>query len=167
MKFKLSLLGDQGVGKTSLVRRYLDDSFSDKYKSTIGVKISKKQIKHLSQAYDMVIWDVEGKGGYTPIPKQYLGGTKLGIIVVDFSQQGQLDTVIEHSERLLEFSPDAEILVALSKCDLVENLDSKFENFISKIKTIDCEVKHTGKTSSKLNFGIEELFDEAIKAIVG
>jgi GTPase SAR1 family protein len=66
------MVGDFSVGKTSLIRRYLDRQFSDHYLSTIGVKISRKQVNfsdlNLNQAIcQLMIWDIEGRTEFQPI----------------------------------------------------------------------------------------------------
>ena len=76
--YKIVLIGDFGTGKTSLIRRYVDNSFSEDYISSIGVSISKKNISMTfdNQEYDsnMMIWDIEGKTDFKPILSHYLSG---------------------------------------------------------------------------------------------
>ncbi|HYS71199.1 MAG TPA: hypothetical protein VEM95_02140, partial [Thermoplasmata archaeon] len=70
-KVKVVLLGDGGVGKTSLVRRFVVDQYSDAYITTVGTKVSKKSV-NVGSALDevemiMQIWDVLGQKGYSGV----------------------------------------------------------------------------------------------------
>ena len=61
MRISVALLGAAGVGKTSLVRRYVEGIFSERYHSTIGVKIDRKRVVVGDDAINLVLWDVEGE----------------------------------------------------------------------------------------------------------
>ena len=67
---KICLVGDFGVGKTSLIRRFVDKQFSDKYLSTVGVKISRKLIElsetesQKAEEIQLIIWDIEGSNKF-------------------------------------------------------------------------------------------------------
>ncbi|HNO94753.1 MAG TPA: hypothetical protein PKJ84_11315, partial [Anaerolineales bacterium] len=61
---KICLLGDFGVGKTSLVQRFVEGRFDDKYLSTMGVKISRKTLKRSYGKLNLLIWDVAGSNGF-------------------------------------------------------------------------------------------------------
>ena len=61
---KICLLGDFGVGKTSLVQRFVEGRFDDKYLSTVGVKISRKTLKRSYGEMNMLVWDLAGSNGF-------------------------------------------------------------------------------------------------------
>ena len=77
---KICLVGDFSVGKTSLIRRFVDRQFSDQYLSTVCVKISKKLIDATSlklpegDKFQLMVWDIEGRTDYKPIDVSYLRG---------------------------------------------------------------------------------------------
>ena len=83
------MLGDFGVGKTSLIRRFVERSFSDEYLSTVGVKISRKTVTvpELSQDIDLLIWDIEGQTKFKAVAPSYLQGAAAVIIVGDVTEQ--------------------------------------------------------------------------------
>ncbi len=87
LKAKVLLLGDGAVGKTSLIRRFVVDQFSDDYITTVGTKVSKKdvQVVHKGQPMDMVmqIWDVLGQRGYAGVQETALKGAKGALMVYD------------------------------------------------------------------------------------
>ena len=71
---KILLLGDFNVGKTSLIRRYIDNTFDDRYLTTIGVKISKKMVELHGMECELLIWDVEGATSRKSISSAYMKG---------------------------------------------------------------------------------------------
>src|SRR5437867_13116437 len=68
MKVKICLVGEGAVGKTCLIRRFIQDQFDDRYISTLGAKVSKKEIKidgpNGGSDIDMTIWDIMGEKGF-------------------------------------------------------------------------------------------------------
>lgn len=122
LAYKVVMVGDFGTGKTSLIRRFVDDSFSEEYLSTIGVSISKKQLTMMLEEKEisstLLLWDIEGKTEYKPIFKQYLTGSKGFIIVADITRKNTIEAIPDHIALCQEVVPDAPIYVALNKCDL-------------------------------------------------
>src|SRR5207247_2647507 len=80
MKAKLVLLGDGGVGKTSLIRRFVVDQYSDEYITTIGTKVSKRSLSlgHPAAEVEMAmqIWDVLGQKGYSGVQETAMKGAQ-------------------------------------------------------------------------------------------
>ena len=116
---KILLIGDFGVGKTSLIRRYVDDTFDDSYLTTIGVKISKKQLEVDGTACELLIWDIEGATPIKHIPQSYFKGASGAIFVCDVDRQETIDSLDEHIERFLSLNPDARYVIAWNKADLL------------------------------------------------
>src|SRR6266545_1695997 len=86
-KVKVVLLGDGGVGKTSLVRRFVVDQYSDAYITTVGTKVSKKSV-NVGSALDevemvMQIWDVLGQRGYSGVQETAIKGAQSVLLVYD------------------------------------------------------------------------------------
>ena len=83
---KVCLLGDFAVGKTSLIRRYVEDRFDDKYLSTIGVKISRKIVQRPDYALTLLIWDLAGGDDINQLSRRYLLGAVGAILVCDLTR---------------------------------------------------------------------------------
>ena len=122
---KICLVGDFGVGKTSLIRQFVDRQFSDQYLSTVGVKISKKQVE-LSKdvppdrsTLQLLIWDIEGRTRFKAIAPTYLQGAKGAIVVGDATREETLDQLAEHVQQFVTVNPKGWVVVALNKSDLV------------------------------------------------
>lgn len=155
--YKIVVLGDFGVGKTSLIRRFVDNSFSEDYISTIGVSISKKNLKTKDGLESiMMIWDTEGKTEHKPIFKQYLTGAKAFIIVADLTRQNTIDSIQEHIETCQEFTSDLPICIALNKSDLENN----FITPIDEIKNLSKNILNVYKTSAKSGDTVNKIFED-------
>jgi len=82
-KKKVCLIGDFSVGKTSLVQQYVNQAFSEKYLTTIGVKIDTKLIELEDDELKLVLWDVAGRDSLSSINTSYLVGASGIILVLD------------------------------------------------------------------------------------
>jgi len=95
VKAKVCLVGDIGVGKTSLIKRYVLDTFDDRYIATIGTKVTKKTLpvmwRHAPAALDLVIWDIMGEKGFRQLLKEsYFEGTHGVLAVCDLTRRDTL-----------------------------------------------------------------------------
>lgn len=120
---KICLLGDFSVGKTSLVRRFVYDRFDDKYISTIGVKVSRKTITipHNNDVVDvtLMLWDLAGSEEFTKVRASYLRGSAGAILVCDLTRSDTLAQLSTYATDLHSVSPDAQVVVAANKSDLM------------------------------------------------
>jgi small GTP-binding protein len=152
MTYKVVMIGDFATGKTSLVRRFVDNSFSEEYLSSIGVSISKKLLKNST----MMLWDIEGKTEFKPIFKQYLNGAKGFIVVADLSRTKTIESITEHIQLCNEIVPNAPICIALNKNDLP--LDAEYN--IDALKNLSSNIIYIEKTSAKYGNTVNELFQK-------
>ena len=95
MKVKVCLVGEGAVGKTCLIRRFIQDQFDDRYISTLGAKVSKKEIKVDSpnggMDVDMTIWDIMGEKGFRELLKEaYFHGAQGILAVCDITRKDTL-----------------------------------------------------------------------------
>ena len=116
---KILLLGDFAVGKSSLIQRYIDNTFDDRYLSTIGVKISKKMLNVETIECELLIWDIEGATSVKKIPHSYFKGASGAIFVCDVNREESIESVNEHINTLLMFNNQAKYVVAYNKADLL------------------------------------------------
>jgi Ras-related protein Rab-1A len=92
--FKLVLLGDMAVGKTSLVLRYINNTFSEKYISTIGADFLIKDLDLLGAPIRLMIWDLGGQSQWTHIRARYMGGSDACILIFDVSREMDVEHYI-------------------------------------------------------------------------
>jgi small GTP-binding protein len=121
---KVCLLGNFAVGKTSLMRRFVYDLFSDKYISTIGVKVSRKTVA-IPVAEDiveltMMLWDLGGSEEFNQVRASYLRGAAGAVLVCDLTRPGTLDGIQTCADELLSTNPRARFILAANKCDLTD-----------------------------------------------
>src|SRR6266511_3016357 len=107
MKVKICLVGEGAVGKTCLIRRFIQDQFDDRYISTLGAKVSKKEIKvdgpNGGTDIDMTIWDIMGEKGFRELLKEaYLHGAHDVVAVYDVTRRETFDGLDEPVAAVVE-----------------------------------------------------------------
>lgn len=147
---KILLLGDFSVGKTSLVRRYVDGAFDDKYLTTIGVKISKKLCTIEGVECELLIWDVEGSTPSKKISLGYYRGASGAIFVTDVTRKETLETLDAHKDVFLSENPNACYVTAYNKADMLNEIAR--ENIVLDDDTF--------LTSAKDDENVETLFKQ-------
>lgn len=118
---KICLLGDFAVGKTSLVRQFVEGRFDDKYHSTIGVKLSRKTVELDHLQMNLMIWDLVGGNEYLHTERSYLMGTAGALIVCDLTRESTLDAYARYTHQVRAVTPDAAIIYLANKSDLVND----------------------------------------------
>jgi small GTP-binding protein len=169
---KICLVGDFGVGKTSLVRRFVDRQFSDQYLSTIGVKISRKLVKLSANGnaelpdVQLVIWDVEGQTKFQAIAPSYLQGAGGAIIVADLKRPETIASIVQHIALTSNVNPQGiAIVIALNKVDLID--ETALEELLSLSQWEDIpQVIATYTTSAKTGIDVDEIFQTLAQAMV-
>ena len=86
-QFKLSLLGEGGVGKTSLKARYMSGEFTDKYIATLGVDFATHEIQIDGSKVKISIWDVAGQKQFRSIRKSFFEGSRGGLLIFDVTRK--------------------------------------------------------------------------------
>ncbi len=119
---KIMLLGDIGVGKTSLARRRVFDKFDADYKTTIGVDVLTHDIelgpKCGGEILRLVLWDTDGDFGSRIFETVYLAGASGAIIVADASRPGTLVKMTTLADRFAEHFPGRPVVMIVNKIDL-------------------------------------------------
>jgi len=154
LRKKICLLGTSAVGKTSLVSRFVHDSFSDKYLTTIGVKISRKPVATSGAEIDLLIWDLNGEDRFNRLSSSYLRGTDGYFLVLDGTRRETLDRALEIHNRAVENLGQVARILVVNKYDLLSAWEIE-EETISKLRQEGWEVI---LTSAKTGTGIEEAF---------
>ncbi len=161
IKKKICLLGSFGVGKTSLVRRFVFDEFKDNYLSTIGVKVTEKIVapvldsNHKPIQYKFLIWDIEGHDKFNTMIRNYYLGASGGIFVADLTRPESVQTLKKTIAVFQEINPRACLTLAANKRDLYEE---NSEESIKILRQIDNLKIHYLLTSAKTGYNVEKLF---------
>ncbi|MFS4492663.1 Rab family GTPase [Maribacter sp. 2308TA10-17] len=123
---KIVVLGHFGVGKTSLIRRFVTDTFSDNYKVTIGVHITKKLVEiSVDNQVSLILWDLEGTDDIVSIRDSYLLGTHGMVFVFDVSRPSTFEHLSNDLKIVREKVPDTPLMVVGNKSDLVDKVELK------------------------------------------
>jgi small GTP-binding protein len=159
---KVCLLGGFGVGKTSLVRRYVQSIFSDAYLTTIGVKIEKRMVNVDAAAVALILWDIAGEDDVSTIRTSYLRGAAGYLLVVDVTRGETLEVAKSIQARVTSEIGPVPFLFLFNKTDLKEDWEIP-EQFLEDLKDAGCAVL---RTSAKTGEGVEEAFQELAKRMV-
>ncbi len=117
---KVCMLGTFAVGKTSLVRRFVESIYSDKYHTTVGVKVDKKLVQVGETELTLVLWDIEGTESERDLRKSYLRGAGGYILVADGTRQDTLYKAMAIQSSALEIIGTVPFLLLLNKADLAD-----------------------------------------------
>ncbi len=167
---KICTIGDFGVGKTSLIRRYVEGVFSDEYLSTVGVKVSQKLLEIDPESdreaiqLKLMIWDLEGHTRFKPIAKSYLQGASGALIVADLTRPETLDNLNDRLQLFLSVNPKGVVAIALNKLDLA--MTEKLDDSSSFSRWNDERIISFNFTSAKLGDNVEKIFQDLSIGIV-
>lgn len=148
---KVILTGSFGVGKTSLFEQFLYSKFSQKYLTTIGVKVDKKVLNINGKELSMIIWDIAGEVRQDKVPNSYFLGTAAIIYVFDITRKStyeDLDMDIAHLKKML---PNGITSIVGNKVDLVN------DEFVQELKQ-NIPLPWDILTSAKTGKNVEQLF---------
>lgn len=119
---KVCVLGEEAVGKTSLIRRFVVEKFDDKYIATIGTKSSKKTMNiktgDLNINLTMIIWDILGQKKFSELKKSAYKGANAAFVVLDLTRMETLHSFEEWLSSLYDVAPDIPVAVLANKNDL-------------------------------------------------
>jgi small GTP-binding protein len=131
---KICLLGDPGVGKTSLIRRFVTDLFDDNYITTIGAKITKKTIqidipeRELHINLILMIWDLAGQKEYKAFHEMHLKGMEGVLAVTDLTRKNTTDSLKGALQMADRTGVDVPMVFMLNKADLAEPSDANLKD---------------------------------------
>ncbi len=164
IKTKVCLVGEAAVGKTSLIRRYVQDEFDDRYITTLGAKVSKKELAFDSPAtnvhvqMDMTIWDIMGEKGFRDLLKEaFFHGAKGTIAVCDLTRYSTLKELDDWVQGVFNVVGEIPVVFAINKIDLKDEVMILFGD-----KEIDQAVRAFEApyyyTSAKTGENVESVF---------
>ena len=159
---KICLLGAFAAGKTSLVSRYVRNTFSEKYLTTVGVRIERAAVRAGAHELDLILWDLYGEDEFQKVRASYLRGAAGCILVVDRTRPSTLDTAIRLRQEAKIALGDVPCLYAVNKSDLED------ESAISDGVLDDLRMRGSAviATSAKTGLGVKEAFETLVRAIV-
>jgi small GTP-binding protein len=159
---KICMVGAFGVGKTSLVARYVRSIFSEKYQTTVGVKIDKKVVDSRGTEVTLVLWDLAGEDALTTVKPSQLKGASGYILVVDGLRRQTLDAAIDLQWRVTESIGATPFVCVLNKADVRE----AWEVQPTDLEPLAAQHWPLIETSAKTGAGVEKLFQTLADVIM-
>lgn len=154
---KICMLGASGVGKTSLVQRFVKSIYSEKYHTTIGVKIDKKTFSVYGEDVTLLLWDLQGEDAEHKVRPSFLRGAAGFFVVVDLTRHETLVTAFSIQQMVEREVGHLPFYVLFNKDDLF----TEFE--VSDEEVDEMQQKHGWRilrTSAKTGERVEQAFYE-------
>ncbi len=159
---KICMLGAFAVGKTSLVRRYVDSIFSDRYLTTVGVKIDKRMVTVGGSEASLILWDIAGEDDISQVRTSYVRGAAGYLLVVDGTRPGTIDVAQSIQRRVEAEVGQLPFVVLLNKCDL-QSLWSVSAEQLAALEWTGWTVQLTSARSGE---GVEEAFQALAERVI-
>jgi small GTP-binding protein len=118
---KICLIGDFAVGKTSLVRRFVEGQFNEGYLSTIGVRVSRRIIEIAGDSpahVTMMVWDTAGGEPFGSVTQSYYRGASGAILVCDLTRSETLASLTRYAQEFRGVNPGTPLVLVGNKVDL-------------------------------------------------
>jgi len=164
--FKITILGDAAVGKTSLISQFVEESFQEDYKPTLGANIVRKDVNLNNARVRLIMWDLAGQEKYQVVRSMYFQGCQGALLVYDVTRYNTLDNI--NTKWLRDFKKHVKkkgafVLIG-NKSDLKDQRvipTERGKELATKIKA-----SHFIETSAKLGENIEEAFSLLVHQIL-
>ena len=158
-KFKVVVVGDSGVGKTNLIKRFISNEFNLDSKATVGVEFISKNYKINNKIIKIEIWDTAGQERYKSIASAYYKGAKGAMIVYDVTNQTSFNNVDKWYFEIKEkASKNINLMLIGNKTDLNKVISS--EDAVNKAKSLNIPIMETSANNSSY---VKEAFFDLIK----
>jgi hypothetical protein len=151
---KICMLGGFGVGKTSLVSRFVSSIFSDSYLTTVGVKIDKKKVSLDTDEMTLMLWDIYGQDEFQTVRDSYLRGATGYLLVADGTRYSTLETAVSLQKRAESVIGRVPFLLLLNKRDLEREWQVDEHTLVTLVE----RGWRVVKTSAKTGEGVDEAF---------
>ena len=149
-KFKICMIGDFSVGKTSVTQKFVNNVFSEKYLTTIGVKIDTAEVA----GKKLIIWDIAGRDSLSPVNVSYLVGASAVVLVADGTRPETIANLRKIWSTVVDRIGQVPVVVALNKFDL-----SDWQVAQSHLSLIQDSGWSYFETSAKTGQNVAELFE--------
>jgi small GTP-binding protein len=155
------MLGATGVGKTSLVRRFVESLFSERYLATIGVKIDRRLVELDGDQVSLLLWDLQGEDEFARVRLSYLRGASGLIYVADGTRPETLDTARSIQTGAIQSFGAIPSILFVNKCDLAGS-SSADEATVAARGPVGVDVF---RSSAKEGTNVEAGFERLVRAM--
>ncbi len=158
---KLCVVGDFAVGKTSTVERFVNQQFSDKYLTTIGIKVDTKTLFKGEITHKLVIWDIAGTDKFGEIEFSYLRGAAGYLLIVDGTRLETVSSALTLRQQISERFGDIPHVLLINKSDLKH----EWELTPEKTHELEKHFPYVFSTSAKTGDEVDTAIDTLVSAI--
>ena len=159
---KICMLGAFAVGKTSLVARFVKSIFSEKYLTTVGVKIDKKTIVTASEEVNLILWDLAGEDEFVQLQTSYLKGSSGYILVADGTRADTLLKAFTLQQKAEQAIGPVPFTLVVNKVDLLTQWEID-ETALRGPREQGWSIQYT---SARTGEGVETLFQQLAERLV-
>ncbi|UJR28865.1 hypothetical protein I4U23_010088 [Adineta vaga] len=162
--FKLLIIGNSSVGKTSFLFRYADDSFTSAFVSTVGIDFKVKTVFRQDKRVKLQIWDTAGQERYRTITTAYYRGAMGFILMYDITNEESFNAVQDWCTQIKMYSWDnAQVVLVGNKCDLEQDRAVTLERGQRLADQLGLEFF---ETSAKENVNVKAVFERLVDIIL-
>ncbi|WP_437586521.1 Rab family GTPase [Sorangium sp. So ce1000] len=159
---KVCVLGATGVGKTSLVARFVRSIFSEAYRTTIGVTIETRRVRCDDGELDLILWDLSGEDEFQAVQNSYLRGSAGWLLVIDGTRRLTAETGLRLLATARATVGDVPSVAVLNKADLTAAWDID--------DAVEARLRRAGlcvtRASAKTGAGVETAFNTLARAML-
>lgn len=158
---KVCMLGDFGVGKTSLVARFVRNTFSEQYLTTVGAKVDSKEVALPSgDVLKLVVWDIAGKSALDALNMNYLRGVSGLLLVADGTREATLRVALDLLMQSRDLLPGAEVVLLVNKLDIIDRWEVAPTTLAELRRSLP-----VFETSARFGDGVEAAFAELARRL--
>ena len=160
-KLKVVVVGDSGVGKTNLIKRFVTNTFSANSKATVGVEFISKSYRINDQVFKIEIWDTAGQERYKSITAAYYKGAKGALIVYDTTQKTSFENIDKWMSEIKEkSSKDMKLMIIGNKIDLKDERQVETDEALAKAQILEAPIMETSALDAT---NVKEAFYDVLK----
>ncbi|KAL2077223.1 hypothetical protein ACEWY4_026727 [Coilia grayii] len=164
-KFKLVFLGEQSVGKTSLITRFMYDSFDNTYQATIGIDFLSKTMYLEDRTVRLQLWDTAGQERFRSLIPSYIRDSTIAVVVYDITNLNSFQQTSKWIDDVrTERGSDVIIMLVGNKTDLADKRQVSVE--VAEKKARELNVMYI-ETSAKAGYNVKQLFRRVAAALPG
>ncbi len=166
LKYKICVAGAEGIGKSSLITRYVDDTFNEDTMKTIGVAFKRKEIKIKEKlSIELNIWDFGGEKKYRLLFPAYVNGAAAALLLYDTTDKNSLDDLENWVQIIDDNSKDVIKITIGTKTDLKDQREITKADAVKISTKFNCYGDSIG-TSSKTGENVKKAFQNIVEAII-
>ena len=156
---KVIIIGDGGVGKTSLLRKYVKQQFETDYLPTVGVNISKENVNYKGKRFNLLLWDIAGQPQFFLLHKVYYNGADACIIAFDLTASSTFTNVKNWYNELVKYGLEkVPIILVGNKTDLKK--DRKIIRPMAENLMDQLGISHLFETSALDGTNVNKMFEK-------